>query len=241
MKFSSSTIGIALLVSTTVVGCGKLPGVPGMGECKFSTGEISADLQGDAKGFIEAVMEARKLQMEWEAEMKAFAGALKVEGGEEAVIGKLKATFQNAVVNGKCTIDFGIDLDLAAQVSAAADGGGASGGADASGAVNVTLEPKCEAEGDFKAELDGTIEAIKVHVPKLMGIAKSQVMFLTKLPELVQKGQGLVATVATDFKILPEVKCAIEELTGFKANLDAKVDFSVSLKASASAEASAGG
>ena len=103
----------------------------------------------------------------------------------------------------------------------------------------MTLEPKCEAEADVKAELDLTINAIKTHLPKLLAAAKGQIAFLAKVPELVKQGKGLVTTVATDFKVLPEVKCAVEELTGFKANLQAKVDFSVNVQASASAEGSA--
>jgi len=230
------------------MGCNGLP-IPGMGDCKFKTGELAAELKGNAKAFVEATMEAQKLQADWNAEMKAMAGALKVEGGEEAVLAKLTANFESFKATGKCTFDFKADVDLKASLEAAIGGsagsdgasGDASGGADAAVSVNVTIEPKCEAEADVKADLDLTVEAIKVHLPKLLGIAKGQIMFFGKVPKLIETGKGLVTELATDLTALPEVTCAVEELTGFKANLEAKVDFSVKLEASASAEAKAEG
>ncbi len=243
IKSWSPFVGLCLLA----MGCNGLPGIPGLGECKFGKGELAAELKGDAKAFVEATMEAAKLQADWNAEMKAMAGTLKVEGGEEAVLAKLTANFESFKAEGKCTFEFSADVDLKASLEAAAGGsagtdgasGDASGSADASVSVDVKIVPTCEAEAGVKADLDLTVEAIKVHLPKLLGIAKGQIMFLAKVPELAKTGAGLITKVATDLKILPEVKCAVEELTGFKANLEAKVDFSVKVQASASAEGEA--
>ncbi|MBI4702116.1 MAG: hypothetical protein HY744_13360 [Deltaproteobacteria bacterium] len=243
------TWGPILGLSLMTIGCGAIPGVPGLGECKFGKGELAANLTGDAKAFVETVLEVQKLQAEWTAEIKAIAGELKVDGTEEAVLAKFKANFESFKAKGKCTFDFSADIDLKAQLEASASGkassdegakGDAAAEGGASASVNVKIEPKCEAEADVKADLDVTVNAIKVHMPKLLGVAKGYIAFLAKVPELTTKGQGLVTQLVTDLNAVGEVKCAVETLTGFKADLDAKVDFSVNVQASAKGEAKAG-
>ena len=232
--------------------CGGMPG----GECKFNKGQV-ADVQGSAKAFLDAAMDLKKtndaLEAEWSAEIKAMAGDLKVDpaGGEEGVLAKLNANVTELKAKGSCDIKFKADLDAAASGSADAKGAGAagtgqpanaSGTGDATGAahadVKVDFDVKCKAEADVKATLDVTVASVKAHFPKLLGISIKYKEMLPKIKAVADQGSAVMGEVKSNLSALPEVKCAVEAVTGIKA--DARVSFSVHAEASAKGEAKAG-
>ena len=234
-------------------GCGG--GLPGM-ECKFNKGEV-AQVQGSAKAFLDAAMDLKKtndaLQAEWDGEIKAMAGDLKVDpaGGEEGVLAKLNANVTELKAKGQCTVEFSADLDAAASGSASGDAAGsadsskgASGDSNGSATgsahanVNVKFNLACKAEADVKATLDVTTATVTAHFPKLLGISVKYKELLPKLKAVAEQGSQVMAEVKSNLQALPEVKCAVEAVTGIKA--EAKVSFSVHAEASAKGEAKAG-
>jgi hypothetical protein len=236
-------------------GCGG--GLPGMGECKFNKGEVVAGLQGSAKAFIDSAMDLKKtndaLQAEWDGEIKAMAGDLKVDpaGGEEGVLAKLSANVSELKAKGQCTVEFSADLDAAASGSAEGSGSGSadsSKGAsgDSSGSatgsahadVKVKFNLACKAEADVKATLDVTTATVTAHFPKLLGISVKFKELLPKIKAVAEAGSNAMAEVKSNLQALPEVKCAVESVTGIKA--EAKVSFSVKAEASAKGEAKSG-
>ena len=248
MKMFASVLALGV-VGILATGC--KGGLPGM-ECKFNKGEVAAGAQGEVKGFLDAAMDLKKtsdaLEAEWNAEIKAMAGELKIEGagGEEAVLAKISANISEAKAKGECTIDFKADLDASASASgdakgSAGTGEAAKGDAKASGAahadVKVDFKATCKAEASVKATLDVTTATITGHFPKLLGIVVSYKAILPKVQEVAGKAEG-VLKAATDPMILGEVKCAAEAVTGIKA--EARVSFSVKAEASAKGEAKSG-
>lgn len=233
-----------------VVAGGCKGGMPGM-ECKFNKGEVAANAQGEVKGFLDAAMDLKKtadgLEAEWNAEIKAMAGELKVEqASDEAVLAKIDANIKEAKAKGECTIEFSMKVEASASGSAsgegkAATGEGAAGSGSASGAakanVDVKFDAKCKAEASVKANLDVTTATIKGHFPKLLSISFTYKDLLPKVKDVGAKAEG-VLKAATDPMILGEVKCAAEAVTGIKA--EARVEFSVKAEASAKGEAKAG-
>jgi hypothetical protein len=221
-------------------------GMPGM-ECKFNKGEVAAGAHGEVKGFLDAAMDLKKtadgFEAEWNAEIKAMAGELKVETpSDEAVLAKINANVQEAKAKGECTIEFKADVEAsAAGDGKAGTGSGASGSGAAEGnakaKVNVNFNAKCKAEASVKATLDVTTATIKAHFPNLLGIAIGYKAILPKVKEVGAKAEG-VLKAASDPMILGEVKCAAEAVTGIKA--EARVEFSVKAEASAKGEAKAG-
>ncbi len=246
MKMFASVLALGV-VGIVATGC--KGGMPGM-ECKFNKGEVAAGAQGEVKGFLDAAMDLKKtadaLEADWNAEIKAMAGELKVEGGEEAVLAKISANISEAKAKGECTIEFKADLEASASGSADAKGSAgtgeaAKGDAKASGAahadVKVDFKAVCKAEASVKATLDVTTATITTHFPKILGIVVSYKAILPKVQEVAGKAEG-VLKAATDPMILGEVKCAAEAVTGIKA--EARVSFSVKAEASAKGEAKAG-
>jgi len=234
-------------------GCGA--GIPGA-SCKFNSGQV-ADVEGSAKDFLTAAMDLKKtndaLQADWDVEIKGMAGDLKVDpaGGEDAVLAKLNANVQDLKAKGQCTVEFSADLDAAASGSASGDAAGsadsskgASGGGsgDATGSahadVNVKFNLACKAEADVKAELDVTTATVTAHFPKLLGISVKYKALTPKIQAVADQGSKVMGEVSSNLKALPEVKCAVEAVTGIKA--EAKVSFSVHAEASAKGEAKAG-
>lgn len=232
-------------------GCGGLPGM----ECKFNKGQI-AEVQGSAKAFLDAAMDLKKtndaLEAEWSAEIKAMAGDLKVDpaSGEEGVLAKLNANVSELKAKGQCTVEFSADLDAAASGSASGDAAGSadsSKGAsgDSSGSatgsahadVKVKFNLACKAEADVKATLDVTTATVTAHFPKLLGISVKYKDLLPKIKAVAEQGSAVMGEVKSN-QALPEVKCAVEAVTGIKA--DARVSFSVHAEASAKGEAKAG-
>ncbi|MEI7894714.1 MAG: hypothetical protein WCI05_16580 [Myxococcales bacterium] len=85
--------------ASAISGCGMLGGV---GQCKFAKGEVAADLSADAKAFVEAAAEVRKIQLDWETEPEIKC-ALETILGVQADV-KLKVDFSvsaSAAVSGK--------------------------------------------------------------------------------------------------------------------------------------------
>lgn len=247
-KVFASVLALGI-VSIAATGC--KGGLPGM-ECKFNKGEVAANAQGEVKAFLDAAMDLKKtadsLEAEWNAEITAMAGELKVDpaGGEEGVLAKINANITDAKAKGECTIDFKADVSGSASASGDAKGsagtgeaakGDASGKADAKVNVDVKFDAKCKAEASVKAELDVTTATIKAHFPKLLSISFTYKDLLPKVQEVAGKAEG-VLKAATDPMILSEVKCAAEAVTGIKA--EARVSFSVKAEASAKGEAKAG-
>jgi hypothetical protein len=247
MKMFASILALGV-VGVLATGC--KGGMPGM-ECKFNKGEVAAGAQGEVKGFLDAAMDLKKmadgLEAEWNAEIKAMAGELKVETpSEEAVLAKLDANIKEAKAKGECTIEF--KMDVSASASGSAEGKGSAGTGEASkgsgsatGAakadVKVDFKAVCKAEASVKANLDITTATIKGHLPQLLSISFTYKDLLPKVQEVAAKAEG-VLKAATDPMILGEVKCAAEAVTGIKA--EARVSFSVKAEASAKGEAKAG-
>jgi len=118
---------LALGIAGMAMGCGSLPGI---GECKFAKGEVVASAQGDVKAFLDSAMDLKKtadgLEAEWQAEIKAMAGELKVEAAtEEGVLAKLSANVAELKAKGQCEVKFEAKMDASASGSAA--GGGSCG------------------------------------------------------------------------------------------------------------------
>jgi len=246
-KVFASVLALGIL-GTAATGCKGLPGM----ECKFNKGEVAAGAQGEVKAFLDAAMDLKKatdaLEAEWNAEITAMAGDLKIEGagGEEAVLLKLNANVTELKAKGECTVEFDAKIEGSASASgdakgSAGTGDGAKGDAKASGAaamkVDVKFDFKCKAEASVKGTLDVTTATVKAHFPKLLGIAASYKDIVPKVKDVAGKAEG-VLKAATDPMILVEVKCAAEAVTGIKA--EARVSFSVKAEASAKGEAKAG-
>jgi hypothetical protein len=233
-----------------VVAGGCKGGMPGM-ECKFNKGEVAANAQGEVKGFLDAAMELKKtadaLEAEWNAEIKAMGGELKIESPtEELVLAKIDANIKEAKAKGQCEVTFEANMEASGSASGSAEGkaatgegakGAGTGNASASATVDVKFDVKCKAEASVKASLDVTTAVIKGHFPKVLGIVVSYKAILPKVKEVGGKAEG-VLKAASDPMILGEVKCAAEAVTGIKA--EARVDFSVKASASAKGEAKAG-
>lgn len=233
-----------------VVAGGCKGGMPGM-ECKFNKGEVAANAQGEVKGFLDAAMDLKKtadsLEAEWNVEIKAMAGELKVEtASEDAVLAKIDANIKEAKAKGQCEISFEAKMDAAASASGSAEGkaatgegakGAGSGSGNATVNVDVKFDAKCKAEASVKANLDLTAATIKLRYPKLLGISVQYKTLVPKIQEVSGKAEG-VLKAAGDPMILSEVKCAAEAVTGIKA--EARVSFSVKAEASAKGEAKAG-
>ncbi|GAC1351098.1 MAG: hypothetical protein NVS3B20_00220 [Polyangiales bacterium] len=231
------------------VACGGA-GVPGM-SCKFKDGEVAASVQGEAKTFVDSAMELKKtndaLEAEWSAEIKAMGGELKVENpNEDNVLAKLNANVTEAKVQGQCDVMFDAKMDAAA--SGAADAAGSAGTGEASKAhgsatgaahanVDVKFEMKCKAEAKVKATVDVTVASVKAHFPKLLGISMKYKAIAPQVVATADAGTKMMGSVK-DMAVVPEIKCALEAMTGIKAQ--AKVDFSVHASASAKGEAKAG-
>lgn len=238
---------LALGLATSAFGCKGLPG----GECKmFAQGQLDPKIEGEAKAFVEFALKIKKLQTEFNAEVTAMAGELKVEATPDAVLGKIQKTFASARAEGKCEIEFSADVDLKAAFEAKASGKAGTGeGAKAEGdakgeasvSVNVKIEPKCSGEFAAKADLDLTVGTIKAHFPKLMATTKAYIDLMPEAIELAGKAEGVVKSVGTNLSALAEAKCAVEAVTGIKADVDVQVNFSVKAQASAKAEGSAEG
>lgn len=246
-KMFASVLALGIL-STAATGCKGLPGM----ECKFAKGEVVAGVEGDVKAFLDAAMELKKaseaLEAEWNAEITAMAGELKVEGagGEDGVLAKINANISEAKAKGSCTIDFKADISGEASASADAKGsagtgegakGDAKANANADVKVDVKMKADCKAEASVKANLDITVATIQAHYPKLLAISVKYKNLVPMVKDVAAKGQALVSSVK-DIKILPEIKCGIEAVTGIKA--EARVSFSVKAEASAKGEAKAG-
>ena len=239
---------VALVVVASAAGCA---GIPGM-ECKFSKGEVSASVQGDAKAFLTAAMDLKKesdsLEAQWQAEIKGLAGDLKVEPADEtAVLAKLNANVAELKAKGQCNVTFDANLDASASGSAAGSGSasstsGASSSGNAAGNaaanVDVKFDVKCAAEADVKGTLDVTVAAVRLHFPKLLGIVAQYKAILPKVKATADAGTKVMANVKSNLTALPEIKCAVEAVTGIKAQ--ARVDFSIKASASAKGEAKAG-
>ena len=239
---------IALGLVAGAVGCSSIPGA----QCKFNKGEV-AQLEGSAKGFLDAAMDLKKtndaLQAEWDVEIKGMAGDLKVDpaSGEEGVLAKLNANVSELKAKGQCTVDFKADLDAAANASGSGDAkassdSGSSSSGNASGAahadVKVDFKMNCKAEADVKATLDVTTATVTAHFPKLLGISVKYKELLPKIQAVGEQGSKVMGEVSSNIQALPEVKCAVEAVTGIKA--EAKVSFSVHAEASAKGEAKSG-
>ena len=253
---------LVLGVIGSAVGCAG--GMPGMGECKFNKGEVTASITGDAKAFLDAAMELKttsdKLEAEWSAEIKAMAGELSVTTADETgVLAKLNANVQELKAKGQCEVVFDANLDVGASASGSAEAKGEGKGAadsskgakgdakgdakadakaDAHANVDVKFDFKCKAEASVKATLDVTTATVKAHFPKLLGIVVSYKALLPKVKAVAESGSSVMANVKSNLAALPEVKCAVEAVTGIKA--EARVDFSVKASASAKGEAKAG-
>lgn len=247
-KVFASVLALGIL-STAATGCKGLPGM----ECKFAKGEVVAGAQGEIKGFLDAAMDLKKaadaLEAEWTAEITAMAGELKIEGagGEEAVLAKINGNISEAKAKGECTVDF--KLDVSGEASASGDAKGSAGTgeaakgeakADAKADVKVDLkfDVKCKAEGAFKANLDITTATVKAHLPKLIAVSVKYKNLIPMVKEVAAKGEGALKVAASAPMLLGEVKCAVEAVTGIKA--EARVSFSVKAEASAKGEAKAG-
>lgn len=246
-KVFASVLALGVL-GVAATGC-KGAGIPGA-ECKFNKGEVAASAQGDAKAFLDSAMELKKttdaLEAEWQAEIKATAGELKIEqASEDAVLAKVSANVQELKVKGECTIEFSADVNASASGSASGSGtagtGGNSGSGSAAGSasanVDVKFDAKCKASAKVQATLDVTTATIKGHFPKLFGISVRYKSILPKATETAEAGAKLTGSIS-DPMLLPEIKCAAEAATGIKAQASVKVDFQVKASASAKGEAS---
>lgn len=243
--FAASVLALGLVAGN---GCGGLPGM----ECKFAKGEIAGGVQGEAKAFLDAAMDLKKtgeaIEAEWQVEIKALAGELKVEtASEDAVLAKINANVTELKAQGECTVDFDFKAEASASGSAegsgkAGTGEGAKGDGKASGAaaanVEVKLDIKCKAEAKVKGTLDVTTAAIKGHFPKLLGIAVSVKDLLPKIKATAEAGANVMGAIK-DPMIIGEIKCGVEAVTGIKANMEVKAEFSVKASASAKGEGSA--
>lgn len=247
-KAFASVLALGIL-GTAATGCKGLPGM----ECKFNKGEVVASAQGEIKGFLDAAMDLKKmtdgLEAEWTAEITAMAGELKVDpaAGEEGVLAKISGNISEAKAKGECTVDF--KADISGEASASGDAKGSAGTGEAAKGdakaeakadikVDVKFDVKCKAEGAFKANLDITTATVKAHFPKLLGIAVSYKNVLPKVKDVIAKGEGAIKLATSAPMVLGEVKCAVEAVTGIKA--EARVSFSVKAEASAKGEAKAG-
>jgi hypothetical protein len=242
-KMFASVLALGVL-STAATGCG------GMGQCKlFAAGQLDPSLQGEAKEFVEFGLKLKKATADFNAEISLMAGELKVEATPDAVLKKIGDTFASARAEGKCEIELGLDVDLKANFEAAVTGKassseGAAGKADAKGSasadVKVTVDAKCSADFKAKTDLDLVIGTVKGHFPKLAGTTKAYIELLPEAMKLAAKGEAVIKSVGTNFKVLAEAKCAVEAVTGVKADVEVQVNFSVKAQASAKGEAKAG-
>jgi hypothetical protein len=233
-------------------GCGAIPG----SKCKFDGGEVNAEVTGDAHAFLDSAMTLKKtsdeMKADWDAEIKAMAGDLKVEAKEEVVLLTVSANVKELRAKGQCDVTFEAKVEANASASASGDakagtgGNSAAGNAAASGNVqaSVTFDVKCkakiEADVALKAKMDVTLPTVRAHFPKLLAISARAKDVATQAADLSSKGSAMAQDAGKlGLQGASEVKCAVSALGGVKAQMDVQVSFSVKAEASAKGEGEA--
>jgi carbon monoxide dehydrogenase subunit G len=238
-----------------VTGCGA--GIPGA-SCQFDKGQVAADVSGDAKAFLDSAMTlkntADSMKADWDAEIKALAGDLKVEATEPAVLAQVSLNVKELKAKAQCEVVFEAKVEASASASASGDakagtgGNSAAGNAAASGnfSATVTFDLKCKvdlkADVALKAKLDVTVPTVKAHFPKLLAISARAKDLAAQVKDVGEKGDALAKNAASlGLSAANEVKCAVSAMANVKAQVDVQVSFSVKAEASAKGEAEAKG
>ncbi len=241
------------LVTVATVGCGA--GIPGA-SCQFDKGVVAGDVSGDAKAFLDSAMTLKNtsdsMKADWDVEIKALAGELKVDATEPAVLGQISLNVKELKAKAQCEVVFEAKVEANASASASGDakagtgGNSAAGNAAASGNVQatVTFDLKCKvdlkADVALKAKLDVTLPAVRMHFPKLIAISARAKDVATQVADVTTKGNELMKSATSmGLSAANEVKCAVSAMAGVKAHLDVQVSFSVKAEASAKGEGEA--
>jgi len=105
-----------------VTGCGA--GIPGA-SCQFDKGQVSGDVTGDAKAFLDSAMTlkntADSMKADWDAEIKALAVDLKVDPKEPAVLAAVSLNVKELKAKAQCEVVFEAKVEASASASASGD------------------------------------------------------------------------------------------------------------------------
>jgi hypothetical protein len=248
-----------LAASALALGMVALTGCPGGmpgASCQFSKGVVASDVTGDAKAFLDSAMTLKNtsdsMKADWDAEIKALAGELKVDATEPAVLGQISVNVKELKAKAQCEVVFEAKVEASASASASGDakagtgGNSAAGNAAASGnfQATVTFDLKCKvdlkADVALKAKLDVTLPAVRMHFPKLIAISARAKDLATQVADVSAKGEALAKNATSlGLSAANEVNCAVSAMANVKANVDVQVSFSVKAEASAKGEGEA--
>lgn len=242
MKTSKSGFVVALAILLLSCG-GGLKGLPGGDALDQDLPEKYDAYFEKCEKFEQDINDAKKVIDETPAELAA-ALDLK-EGATMEEIGEaIKARIQGEVIKAGAHVE--VTIEGGVEASALGEIGTGGAGAEASVSAEVKVEIKVVGEVEVSEGLQELIDAGQLVLQRIATMTKKLKVIAEQAPELIEEGAELAASAKDDVPAtaLPKVTAKINgfkdmfgEVTGL---FEASFELQVTVKASFTAEASAG-